>query len=427
GGPIKQAQSDGQCNVNYKPNYLSVMNYTFQMPTTRDGQATGRPLDYSRWELPPIGITTCASAIVGYLNESGLDEGCGIDNNNPPASPSGFSAWNTAYTYVLSGRCPFQVTSATGSIDWDKDSTIGSNVSANINDPGNCTDTEREPLNGYVDWDDLLYNIAKTAGYADGMPHGPVVPETGPPGDSDGDGVMDALDDAPGVASADFSDTALGGNTLGQIVSGAVSITDADNPDDGVLLFASEAARVSMCSDFVTIDLEEADPDITNNTDENHPVVVSTDNDYDDDTVINSADNCPLDDNPDQTDTDGDGDGDADDDDDDNDSFNGTTVATQNPGPAAAACPGGSMPIWADCIESYLGTTINDNCTGSPGAGGDAWPVDINQSGTVTGGDVFAIFPFWLTSVARYDLDATGTVSGGDVFAIFPWWLASCN
>ncbi len=72
--------------------------------------------------------------------------------------------------------------------------------------------------------------------------------------------------------------------------------------------------------------------------------------------------------------------------------------------------------------------TIGDNCNGAPGAGGDAFPPDLTGNGTVSGADVFAIFPFWLsTAAARYDLDASGTVSAGDVFAVFPWWLISCS
>ncbi len=60
-------------------------------------------------------------------------------------------------------------------------------------------------------------------------------------------------------------------------------------------------------------------------------------------------------------------------------------------------------------------------------AGADAWPPDIDESGTVSAGDVFTIFDFWLTSVPRYDLDESGTVSAGDVFLIFDWWLRSCT
>ena len=165
--------------------------------------------------------------------------------------------------------------------------------------------------------------------------------------------------------------------------------------------------------------------------------------DPDFDTLFDIDDNCPSTANPGQENDDftlnglgatvngvalpSDGDGDACDDDDDNDSFNGTSVATQTPGAAATGCPGGSVPLWADCVEAYLGTDGDDNCNGAPGTGTDAWPPDVDGSGTISAGDVFAIFPSWLGSTARHDLNADGVVSAGDVFAIFPWWLISCT
>jgi len=54
------------------------------------------------------------------------------------------------------------------------------------------------------------------------------------------------------------------------------------------------------------------DPNQLNNLAENHPVIIVTNNnDVDNDTIANAVDNCPLVANPDQKDTDGDGIGDA--------------------------------------------------------------------------------------------------------------------
>jgi hypothetical protein len=172
----------GGDSMNYKPNYLSVMNYTFQMPNI----VSDRPLDYSRWVLPlpdnednqsalntcndntdngPEGACDaaggCGAALPPdldcqtFLHESrptedlvagntcddnvdngndnktdeqdgdcqqGLDEGRGIDGNMPPA---GLSIWHTAYTYLRidpvtnQASCPFAVVDAVGDIDWD--------------------------------------------------------------------------------------------------------------------------------------------------------------------------------------------------------------------------------------------------------------------------------------------------------------------
>jgi hypothetical protein len=151
----------GGDSMNYKPNYLSVMNYTFQMTNI----VADRPLDYSRWVLPPPdnedgqgagtcndkvdnggdgvadqGVDTnadtvlellpdldCAGALMEPLPvedpgmtpgscddetdnggdnkideldddcQWGLDEGRGIDSNMPPA---GLASLTTAFTYL---------------------------------------------------------------------------------------------------------------------------------------------------------------------------------------------------------------------------------------------------------------------------------------------------------------------------------------
>src|SRR5207249_8343742 len=62
----------GVDNINCKPNYQSVMNYTLQFSNT----ITGRPLDYSR-QLLGVLITTPSGVVTG-LNEASLDETKGV-------------------------------------------------------------------------------------------------------------------------------------------------------------------------------------------------------------------------------------------------------------------------------------------------------------------------------------------------------------
>ena len=119
GGPWSRAswdawQSDTEANTNYKPNFLSIMNYAFQFAET----VPDRPMDFSRWLLP-------------QLNEAHLYESVGIA---PPAGVS--KLWrHTAYTIKDTGK-DFKIARTDGSIDWNNDGwyTLNDYVEAGIND-----------------------------------------------------------------------------------------------------------------------------------------------------------------------------------------------------------------------------------------------------------------------------------------------------
>src|SRR5205809_1856638 len=116
--------------------------------------------------------------------------------------------------------------------------------------------------------------------------------------------------------------------------------------------------------------------------------------DSDIDGITDSADNCPTVANADQANTDaalaaggasvlGDGQGDACDPDDDNDT-------------------------WTDSAEATIGTNVLDNCAGTPGTGGDAWPADVNSDSFSDISDVAFLTGNFGAAVppapARYDI-----------------------
>jgi hypothetical protein len=137
----------GDDDVNYKPNYLSIMNYQFQLPYT----LRSRPLTYS-------------SAKLRTLTESALDETTGLYGAN----------WDwTVYSGVLKANnvtkyVPLAV-STLGAIDWDNDGDEEDTFTqANINNfpKRNYTNTDDQILYGYDDWTNLNFNFMQTSGYA---------------------------------------------------------------------------------------------------------------------------------------------------------------------------------------------------------------------------------------------------------------------
>lgn len=142
----------GEDGLNYKPNYLSVMNYWYQVTGIRQSDADGEPtatgrLDYSRGALPA-------------LNEESLDETLGVQDGNA-----------AIFFFCPSGRGRIRSGSGTGPVNWNCDrdaSDVG--IRSNINDD---VDAQRQPLfstlTGYNDWSHLLLDFQKTQSFADGM------------------------------------------------------------------------------------------------------------------------------------------------------------------------------------------------------------------------------------------------------------------
>ncbi|MCE9621422.1 MAG: hypothetical protein K8R99_03640 [Actinomycetia bacterium] len=126
----------GADGITWKPNYLSVMNYTFQL--TGLLQSSNRPLDYSREKLTS-------------LDEASLSE---IDGLTP--QQSGF------YTGYFCGgeEHRIQLVAAAGAIDWNCNGSIdagriGATIKQSSSQPGNTP--TRALLVGHDDWAHLVF------------------------------------------------------------------------------------------------------------------------------------------------------------------------------------------------------------------------------------------------------------------------------
>ena len=141
-------QHGGNDGLNNKPNYLSVMNYTFQPCSLVPNVAFGIPggCDYSRITLAP-------------LNENSLDECQGIDTGALGLGPVDFNT--NARTEGITNCQPPNNTNVTANINSDTSADANNN---GVQDPG-------EPpifstLNGFQDWGALVYNMRTVFDYA---------------------------------------------------------------------------------------------------------------------------------------------------------------------------------------------------------------------------------------------------------------------
>lgn len=148
--------------------------------------------------------------------------------------------------------------------------------------------------------------------------------------DSDGDGLEDGNDNCPALANPDQKDT--DGDGIGD---DCTADADGDGVDDSI----------DNCPSIPNKDQGDADNDGTGDLCED---------DADDDMIPNDSDNCPNVANPDQADADQDGQGDVCDDDADNDGLIG----------GADNCPNIANPLQYDSDEDGLGDECDEDSDG---------------------------------------------------------------
>jgi len=134
----------GGDDVNYKPNYLSIMNYMF----TYGDLLPGRPLDYS-------------TEILSTLKESNLDERVGIGKATK-------TIWYLVPLYDDTFEEKWYRSDGNLAIDWNIDGNLTIGVKRSLNQYPNWTGYDFDKLEGYDDWENLVYRFRGTSLYQRG-------------------------------------------------------------------------------------------------------------------------------------------------------------------------------------------------------------------------------------------------------------------
>ncbi len=143
----------GADDLNYKPNYKSVMSYAWQLPNLLDWE-----LDYSTQALPT-------------LQEDQLNEPAGLG-----AAAGSYTNVQVPFGWVQNpGDTPtvlFASLAGGDAVDWNDDGdTADTAVAMDLNYWGVATGTPSpdEELRGQQDWDGVLFALAGGANYSDGV------------------------------------------------------------------------------------------------------------------------------------------------------------------------------------------------------------------------------------------------------------------
>jgi hypothetical protein len=205
---------------NYKPNYHSVMNYSWQTP---DPDSVGWSLDYSRSVFPS-------------LNEAALNEATGIGGHpghNAPIGPVGL----------------VRFVPESGPVDWSDDGdTADAGVVLDINDfDSDYPASPGDVLTGYEDWSNLNYFFRESTGFADGV-NSPVQADEELT-DAFISNEMEVLGNATLIDDGDIAASTPDGTVFGdvQLSGGNVihtfTVTNAGNY--GLVLTGSPAVQIS--------------------------------------------------------------------------------------------------------------------------------------------------------------------------------------
>jgi uncharacterized repeat protein (TIGR01451 family) len=191
----------GKDDINAKPNYLSIMSYVYQFNLNDPF----RPLDYSRSKLASIDERN----LLELVGLPGPSDRLVIYGRLGLPSYAGFNDY----------------------VDWNGDGVIARGDGAHVNYVGYFYLDSRgvkrfaEPygpkrinplvLEGYPDWDNLVYDFKLSAGFANGAPVDAVIDDITAADflalasflDYDGDGVANASDNCPTVFNPDQADS----------------------------------------------------------------------------------------------------------------------------------------------------------------------------------------------------------------------------